>query len=131
MISSFFRPHSSFTNKYTADHSHWMHLCSGLSWALTSHSIVDESRGSEAKSQQRTSDGWDSLMLQRQIEIVFNQARSNSDSNNPIAESQTVRQVQVDRQGSICASLLVCFQQQSSAGSAKSTCREPTDISLL
>ena len=26
-------------------------------------SVVDESRGSEAKSQQRESDGWDSLLL--------------------------------------------------------------------
>ena len=34
-------------------------------------------------------------MLRRLIEIVSNQAQSNSNSNNPIVESQMVRQVQV------------------------------------
>ena len=58
-------------------------------------SVVDESRGSEAKSQQRESDGWDSLMLRRLIEIVSNQTQCNSNSNNRIVESQMVRQVQV------------------------------------
>ena len=43
------------------------------------------------KSQQRESDSRDSLMVQRPIEIVSNQARSNSNSNNPIAESRCDR----------------------------------------
>ena len=43
-------------------------------------SIVDEARGSEVKSQQRESDGQDSLMIKRLIEIVSNQTQSNSNS---------------------------------------------------
>ena len=114
---------------HTSDHSHWMHLYAGL-LRHCQDSIVDESRGSEAKSQQRTSDGWDSLMLQRLIEMVFNQTQSNSNWNNPIVESQMVRQILMDCQGSICVWLLVSFKQQGGAGSAKKTFRAPTDIRL-
>ena len=102
MNSLFCGLHSSFTYMCIADHSHWMHLYAGL-LLHCQDSIVNESRGSEAKLQQREFDGWDSLMVRRLIEIVSNQTQSNSDSNNPIVESQTVRQVQVDHQGSICA----------------------------
>ena len=85
---------------YVTDQS----LNTSLCWALTALSRLycDESRGSEAKSQQRESDGWDSVMLQRLVETVSNQTQFNSNSNNPIVKSQMVREVQVDRQGSIC-----------------------------
>ena len=108
-----------------ADQSHWMYLYAGL-LRHCQDSIVDESRGSEAKSQQRTSDGRDSLMLQRLIVIVSNQAQSNSNSNNSIVELQMVRQVQVV----LFVLLEVDFKQQSSTGSAKRTFRAPTDIRL-
>ena len=94
MNSLFCGPHSSFTYTYVADHSHWMHLHAGL-LCHCQDCIGDKSRGSEAKSQQRTSDGWDSFMLRRLLKIVSKQAQSNSNSNNPIVESQIVRQVQV------------------------------------
>ena len=77
---------------YVADNSHWMHLYAGL-LLHCQDSIVDESRGSKAKSQQREFDGRDSLMVRRLIEVVSIQTQATSTSNNPIVESQMVRQV--------------------------------------